>query len=100
MLISGTSPGTFPTSNLGLPPTFVEAPPVVAFFSCAAPVAAGQFTIPAAVLLALPPTPTDVHPFPTLSVGNVTGGQMLTGQGLDLGIATASVKSTITVTYK
>jgi hypothetical protein len=74
-------------------------PPINAFFSCAAPVAPGQFTIPAAVLLALPPTPTDVHPFPTLSVGNVTGGPF-TGPGLDLGIVTATVNSVILVTYR
>ena len=32
-------------------------------------------------LLALPPTGTDAHPFPNLSVGNVTNGQPFTAKG-------------------
>ena len=73
-----------------------------ASFTCAAPVAANQFTVPPAVLLALPATGAGAQPvqFPTLSVGNVTYGQPFATQGLDLGYVSASVNSTIVVTYQ
>ncbi len=70
-----------------------------AFFTCAAPVTANQFTVPPAVLLALPPG-TGAPPFGTLSVSNTTGQQFM-APGLDFGLVTASVNFVSTgVTYQ
>jgi len=61
-------------------------------FTCAAPVTAHQFTVPPAVLLALPPggTGPQFAPFGTLSVSNITG-QPFMAPGLDLGLLSTSV---------
>ena len=53
---------------------------VAVSFVCLAPVAAGQFTIPAPVLLALPAGTG------SLSVGDYTNQQLFTAPGLDLGL--------------
>jgi uncharacterized protein (TIGR03437 family) len=69
-----------------------------AFFTCAAPANANQFTVPASVLLALPPTGPNAM-FSTLSVSN-NYGQLFIAPGLDLGLVTASVNFSTTVTYQ
>ena len=73
-----------------------------AYFNCAAPVAANQFTVPRAVLLALPPggSGPPSGPFGTLSVSNITG-QQFTAPGLDLGLVSTSVNfNNVIVTYQ
>jgi uncharacterized protein (TIGR03437 family) len=50
-------------------------------FVCLAPVSAGQFTVPPAVLLALPASSNG-----TLSVGDYSNLQLFTASGLDLGL--------------
>ena len=75
---------------------------VTAYFTCAAPVSANQFTVPPAVLLALPPggSGPPSGPYGTLSVSNITG-QELTAPGLDLGLISTSVNyNNVMVTYQ
>ncbi len=71
-----------------------------AFFTCAAPVSANQFTVPSSVLLGLPPTGTGPGAYGTLSVGNYSNGQRFTALGLDVGSITAAVTSSTPVTYQ
>jgi uncharacterized protein (TIGR03437 family) len=67
---------------------------VVAGFTCTAPVSAGNFTVPSAVLLALPATTSFsvggfTMEFPgSLSVANVTNPQRFTAPNLDFGFIT------------
>ncbi len=68
-------------------------------FTCAAPVAANQFTVPSTVLLALPAFGS-IPPLGTLSVSNIAG-QTFTAPGLDLGLVSAAMNFTnIMVTYQ
>ena len=62
-------------------------------FTCNAPVSAGQFTVPPAVLLALPAGNG------SLSLSNSTNPQTFTASGLDLGYAFAGTTSTISPPY-
>jgi uncharacterized protein (TIGR03437 family) len=78
---------------------------VGAFFLCTAPVSAGQFNIPAPVLLALPPSSTISTggisiPTGSLAVGGYSQVVKFTAPGLDVGYADTSVTSTATVTYQ
>jgi uncharacterized protein (TIGR03437 family) len=63
-------------------------------FECAAPAAPGQFTIPPAVLLALPPEPGG-----TLQVSTIGGG-MIQVPGLDAGVLSTSNASSVAVSWK
>ena len=78
----------------------IEAPIVGASFICTAPNSAQQFTIPSAVLLTLPPSPSD-SPFPlgSLSVSAQGAFQSFTAPGLDIGIAIATDGSGQSVNY-
>jgi uncharacterized protein (TIGR03437 family) len=74
---------------------------VVGDFTCQAPVSAGTFTVPSAVLLSLPQSFTiDGISTSTLAVSNVTGPVTFTAQGLDLGLVEATVENSISVTYQ
>jgi hypothetical protein len=62
-------------------------------FTCNAPVSALTFTVPPAVLLALPAG------IGSLSVGNSTNPQTFTASGLDLGYVYAGTSISIAPTY-
>jgi len=79
---------------------------VGAFFTCHAPVSAGQFNIPAPVLLSLPVSSV-ISPVAgisidvgSLSVGTSSLPVTFTATGLDYGFAGSSVTSSITVAYQ
>jgi hypothetical protein len=63
-------------------------------FYCHAPSSAGQLTIPAATLLALPPGTGK------LVIVNATAPQMVSATGLDLGLATGVVSFDVPTTFK
>ncbi len=75
---------------------------VGASFSCQAPVSAGTFTVPPAVLLALPPSGTiaGVAIVGSLSIEALSAFQQYTAPGLDFGLAFAGQSSDTTVTYQ
>jgi hypothetical protein len=77
-----------------------------AFFTCTAPVSAGQFNIPAPVLLSLPPS-TVITPAPgvsidagSLSVGTSSLPVTFTATGIDYGFSGSSVTSVKTLGYQ
>jgi uncharacterized protein (TIGR03437 family) len=67
---------------------------VTGFFTCLAPVAAGQFTVPSYVLGTLPASTTG-----NLSVSNETVPQSFTATGLDYGFAIGYESTSINATY-
>ena len=71
-------------------------------FYCTAPVSAGTFTVPASVLLSLPPTGTvSGIPIPgTLSVSNYSNPQSFTASGLDFAFAQFFNGNTIQLAYQ
>jgi hypothetical protein len=70
-------------------------------FTCQASAAAGTFTVPASVLLALPPSFTIAGvSTSTLSVSNVTGPVSFSATGLDAGYVEATVGNSINVAYQ
>jgi hypothetical protein len=76
-----------------------------ASFFCTALASAGQFTIPATVLLALPVTQYQDQGFLNvpdgmLTVGNTTDPVTFSASGLDAGYATVSNSSIVYVTYQ
>jgi len=74
---------------------------VVGDFTCQAQTSAGTFTVPSAVLLALPASTTiEGISFSSLSLSNDTAPVTFTATGLDIGWVVASVENTITVTYQ
>jgi hypothetical protein len=73
---------------------------VSASFVCTAPAAANQFTVPAPILSALPPTGSGTGSSGSLSVAGVTNGAPFVAPGLDAGLITATVSSTIQVSYQ
>jgi uncharacterized protein (TIGR03437 family) len=79
---------------------------VGAFFTCHAPVSAGQFNIPAPVLLSLPVSSV-ISPVAgvsidagSLSVGTSSAPVQFTATGLDIGYAGSSISAAITVAYQ
>jgi hypothetical protein len=79
---------------------------VGAFFSCHAPDSAGQFTIPAPVLLSLPPSSV-ISPVAgvsidagSLSLGTSSLPVTFTAEGLDYGFAGSSVTTAKTLAYQ
>ena len=70
-------------------------------FTCAAPVSAGTFTVPATVLLALPKsTVTEGVSTSTLSVVNTTNARSFTATGIDSGFVAATFDFSKIVTYQ
>jgi uncharacterized protein (TIGR03437 family) len=92
---SGGGPNSFVQIS-GNSTTTYENQPVGAFFNCVAPLSAGQFTVPATVLGALPPSSNGA----TLTVANYTYPATFTAIGLDLGLINAYVAHTSAVTYQ
>jgi uncharacterized protein (TIGR03437 family) len=79
---------------------------VGAFFACTAPDSAGQFTIPAPVLLSLPvSTAITLAPGVSINTGSLSVGTSslpftFTAEGLDYGFAGTSVSSSKTLGYQ
>jgi hypothetical protein len=90
---SGGSPGTFVVID-GAATTPAPASQTVSF-SCAAPVSAGQFTIPPWVLMAVPAAGNG-----QLVVRNVTFPTSFSATGLDLGAVFAEIGWKITLPYQ
>ena len=61
---------------------------VTSQFLCIAPIGSGQFTVPAEVLLALPPSDPSGTSF--ISLGSYTLGSTISATGLDYGVFNAS----------
>lgn len=77
------------------------ANPVGATFTCTAPVAAGQFTVPAAVLLSLPASAsTSGIPSGALTVGTYTNPKSFTATGLDYGYSISASLNSALVSYQ
>jgi hypothetical protein len=74
--------------------------PVVASFTCYERASAGRFTIPSAVLLAIPPTPSSALIPGTLSVGNFGTPATFNASGLDVGLISAGSITSKTVTFR
>jgi hypothetical protein len=83
-----------------------QSAPLAVIFICTAPVSALTFTVPAAVLLALPPSLTMSVGGVTISVGgglsvsNYSNPVSFTAPGLDLGYVNAYVTNGTSVTYQ
>jgi hypothetical protein len=86
---SGGAPGTI-VSMTG----FASSGSISGSFTCYAPVAALQFTIPSYVLAALPASNSG-----TLTVGNSTAQQSFSATGLTYGFAEGYVSYQINATY-
>jgi hypothetical protein len=77
-----------------------------AFFFCTAPVSAGSFTVPASVLLALPPTGSitqqgvSIALPSSLSISNSSNPVTFTATGLDQGVLYGTYTVANQVTYK
>jgi uncharacterized protein (TIGR03437 family) len=100
---NGTVSITGYSFKLGTNPNGSDA--VGAFFTCTAPVSAGQFTIPAPVLLTLPASGSSSImgisiPTGYLSVGGSSQPVKFTAPGLDYGFGVTSVSSSTSVTYQ
>jgi uncharacterized protein (TIGR03437 family) len=77
-----------------------QTTPLTVAFDCIAPVSAGTFTVPPAVLQSLPAAlVTNLTP-PTLTVENAANPVLFSASGLDLGYVTSYVSDTISVTYQ
>lgn len=71
-----------------------------ASFMCAAPIADGTFTVPASVLLALPPS-SGPSPMPSyLLVGSATTPVRFNAPGMNVGYASTSTQSSKNVIYQ
>lgn len=88
---TGGSPGTY----VSITGTSSNAS-VTGFFTCIAPVAAGQFTVPSYVLATLPASTSGAG---SLNVGNTTVPQSFVATGLDYAYAVGEVSYDITATY-
>lgn len=73
---------------------------VGASFTCLAPASAGQFTVPAPVLLSLPATSALSFGLASLSVGNDVKPVALNAPGIDYSFAVAGFATTNGVTYQ
>ncbi len=75
---------------------------VGASFNCQAPASAGTFTVPPAVLLALPPSATiaGIAVGGNLSIEALSAFQQFSASGLDFGFGFAGQSSDTTVTYQ
>jgi uncharacterized protein (TIGR03437 family) len=104
---TGGNPGTYvQISGSSISLGADSSSTVVVIFSCTAPVAALQFTVPRAVLLQLPASSSVSSggvsiPVPgSLAVGNYANPVKFTATGLDVGYASAYVTNSTSVNYK
>jgi hypothetical protein len=72
---------------------------VEGLFTCAAPASAHQFTIPSAIMLALPPSPAGIANTNLMFISN-TAPIVVPIPGLDLAFFTGSIATSVTATYK
>jgi uncharacterized protein (TIGR03437 family) len=84
----------------------VDSGSIVVSFNCTERSDAGTFTVPPAVLLALPPSPQinlgfggAISVLGTLSVGGASNSTTFKATGLDIGVATGSYTNTASVPY-
>ena len=89
---SGGAPNSYVAITGTVSPS-ADGQPLSASYTCVAPVAASQFTVPPAVLLSMPPGAG------TITVANSSNFQTFTASGLDFGFAFAGVSQQINVTY-
>jgi uncharacterized protein (TIGR03437 family) len=86
---------------IGTSTSGTAADSVGATFLCTAKASDGQFTIPAAVTLSLPVSPTvQGVPVGSLLVGTSTAVKSFTASGLDMGFAVATVDALKTLSYQ
>jgi uncharacterized protein (TIGR03437 family) len=99
VVISGSSISGIATT--GPPISSVTSPVAGASFTCTAPVAAGQFTVPPVVLLSLPAS-VSISGIPTgvLSVGSFTNPQTFTATGLDYAYTISGTTNSALVNYQ
>jgi uncharacterized protein (TIGR03437 family) len=77
-----------------------QATPLTVTFDCIAAASAGTFTVPSAILEALPKASAGGLTPPTLTVENTANPVLFSATGLDLGYVTAFVYDSINVTYQ
>ena len=94
---TGGDPGTY--VSIAGSSVASSGSPVGSYFNCSAPVSAGTFTIPAAVLLSLPPS-SIVSASSFLRVGNTTNARNFTVSGVDIGIISGGWSFTTNLTYQ
>jgi uncharacterized protein (TIGR03437 family) len=81
--------------------TILSGSTVGAVFYCSAPASAGQFTVPASVLLALPATPAgDLASRSSLTAGQFLFPQTFTGDNIDVGLINSFVSSSSQFNYQ
>ncbi len=77
---------------------------VTGFFTCLERSSVGTFNVPAAILLALPPSPTggatDLIPIGILGVGGVSSPRTFTAPGIDTGTIVSTAVITKSVNYQ
>ena len=77
---------------------------VAGFFTCLERASVGTFNVPAAILLALPPSPTggptDLVPTGILGVGGVSSPRTFTAPGIDTGTIVSTAIITKSVNYQ
>jgi hypothetical protein len=95
--VTVTWSGGDPSSYANISGASFTAGGVGASFMCIERVAAGRFTVPPAVLLALPPSAGDIPGF--LLVGSTTNPSRFNANGLDAGYIVATSSSGKTVPY-
>ncbi len=93
---TGGDPGTY----VSVSGSTTEANSLMgSYFNCSAPVAAGTFTVPAAVLLTLPPSPAPSSKS-FLRVGNFTDMQNFTVTGVTVGLISGGYTFTSEIAYQ
>lgn len=93
---SGGDPGTYVTiTGSAAEPNSV----VGSYFTCSAPISAGTFTVPSAVLLSLPPT-SGATPNSFLRVANRVIPQTFAMSGLDIGLISGGWSFTRLLNYQ
>jgi uncharacterized protein (TIGR03437 family) len=97
--------GANPNSYVIISGTSMSVAGSIAGFNCTANASAGQFTVPAGILLALPPSVIlmedgQSQPLGTLTVASVTPPVRFNATGLNLGLVTTSVSFSQIVQYQ
>ena len=97
---TGGDPGSYVAVS-GLSLSSRAGGSVYGYFTCAAPVLAGTFTVPATVLQSLPTSSfTNGSSTSTLSLSNTTNAQSFTASGIDYGFVAATFEFSKIVIYQ